>query len=397
MQMSLFNIGKEVIQVLKKNNHKAYFVGGCVRDYLLNRKVNDIDIATSATPDEIIEIFPRTVPIGLKHGTVLILHNDIGIEITTFRSEGNYSDNRHPSNVEFIKSLEKDLSRRDFTINAIAMDEIFNITDPFNGHNDLINKTIRTVGNPDERFSEDALRIMRALRFMSQLDFTIEYKTFNSLVKNSYLLKNIAIERIVSEFEKLILGENAVESLNAFFENNIHTHLPNIVLNNCKATKKFTKLNTLEERWAYLMISGNYETPKEVLKLLKLPNNKIKQIEILTSGFYKIINHNLNEKFIYEYGLNNTLSINKLNFAINNTGVSDEFINKMYECMPIKSRNDLCIDGHSLVDTVGIKKGIWVKELLEEIELLVLNGTIENDMHEIQEWIKTCKLQQYKN
>ncbi|MDF2606417.1 MAG: tRNA nucleotidyltransferase, partial [Bacillales bacterium] len=332
----------------------------------------------------------------LKHGTVLILHNDIGIEITTFRSEGNYSDNRHPLNVEFIKSLDKDLSRRDFTINAIAMDENFNITDPFNGHNDLINKTIRTVGNPDERFTEDALRTMRALRFMSQLDFIIESQTFNSLVKNSYLLKNIAIERIVSELEKLILGINAIDSLNTFFENNINTHLPNIVLNKCQVSEVFSMLNTLEERWAFLMIKGNYECTKQTLKLLKLPNNKIKQIEILISGFYYSDN-DISEKVIYEYGLENTLSINKLRKAINNTGLPDESIKQMYEYLPIKSRKELSIDGHALIEIIGIKKGIWVKELLEEIELLVLNGTIENDIHEIQEWIKTCKLQQYKN
>lgn len=195
----------ELIKILQDNGHSAYVVGGCVRDSILNRKPNDWDICTSATPDEMLNIFKdyRIIETGLKHGTVTVVNNG-NFEITTYRIDGEYSDNRRPDNVTFTNNLIEDLKRRDFTINAMAYNDIEGLIDPFGGINDINNKIIRCVGNAKERFEEDALRILRAIRFASQLNFEIDNDT-NIEINNQYKnLKNISIERINSEFCKIL-------------------------------------------------------------------------------------------------------------------------------------------------------------------------------------------------
>src|SRR5699024_121488 len=163
----MWQTGQKVISRLKSDGHKAYFVGGCVRDSILKREIKDIDIATSARPEDVMKIFKKTVPTGIEHGTVLVLYKEIPFEVTTFRTETSYSDRRHPDSVQFIRDLEGDLKRRDFTINAMAMNENYQLIDLFKGKRDLVNKQIKTVGNASHRFEEDALRMLRALRFAS--------------------------------------------------------------------------------------------------------------------------------------------------------------------------------------------------------------------------------------
>src|SRR5699024_1116338 len=174
------SIDEEIIRAVPVLNKiieayfESYFVGGSVRDHLLNLEVNDVDIATSALPHEIKQIFKRTVDVGIEHGTVLVLYNDESYEITTFRTESTYKDFRRPDSVTFVRSLREDLKRRDFTMNAIAVDIDGHVFDPYEGIKDLKAEIIRAVGNPHERFREDALRMMRAVRFAAQLDFEIE-------------------------------------------------------------------------------------------------------------------------------------------------------------------------------------------------------------------------------
>lgn len=200
-----------IINTLSEHGYKAYIVGGCVRDLIMDIPPHDWDICTNALPDDIINIFKdfRTVQSGIKHGTVGIVIENLLYEITTFRSETGYSDNRHPDCVHFEKNIESDLSRRDFTVNAIAYNHKDGLTDLYNGYDDIQRKIIKAVGNPDTRFSEDALRILRALRFASVLGFEIESNTAESIHRNKNLLKNIACERIWSEFTKLLSGKNA--------------------------------------------------------------------------------------------------------------------------------------------------------------------------------------------
>ncbi len=211
-----------ILQILTKiesANHRAYVVGGCVRDSLMGKTPSDWDIATSAEPLEIQNIFcDRTViPTGIKHGTVTVLANNSPVEITTFRIDGKYSDSRHPESVIFSKTLDEDLRRRDFTINAMAFNPRTGIVDLFDGQKDLKSKIIRTVGVPSERFSEDALRIMRAIRFSAVLGFEIEKETSAAMFDLRHLLSNIASERITSELNKIFLSQNASRVLAEFF------------------------------------------------------------------------------------------------------------------------------------------------------------------------------------
>ncbi|HOK34934.1 MAG TPA: HD domain-containing protein [Candidatus Paceibacterota bacterium] len=231
-----FNIPLEVltiIQQLQKNNFEAYLVGGCVRDLLLKKEPKDWDIATQAKPEEIQRIFPESIyenafgTVGIK--TSSEQENLKIIEATTFRKEGKYTDKRHPDYVVFAETIEEDLSRRDFTINALALKidfqenlkNRFRIIDPFNGQKDLRDKIIRTVGNPEERFQEDALRLMRAIRLAVELNFKIEEKTFSAIQKMASLLQQIAPERIRDEFVKIILTPLAAEGILLLHEANL--------------------------------------------------------------------------------------------------------------------------------------------------------------------------------
>lgn len=208
----------EIISVLNNNGYEAYIVGGAVRDSILGASPTDYDITTSCPPQKITELFENTVPTGIKHGTVTVIIDHIPTEVTTFRIDGNYSDNRSPDSVTFTGNLADDLSRRDFTVNAIAYCEEKGITDLFGGIADLQNKIIKTVGEPQKRFSEDALRIMRAIRFAATLDFAIEEKTYNAALKLAENLKSISGERIYTELTKAILGKNC-EVLGDFINN----------------------------------------------------------------------------------------------------------------------------------------------------------------------------------
>lgn len=206
-----------IISVIEKNGFEAYQVGGCVRDFLMKRPCDDIDITSSAKPYELEKILDENkikyFETGLKHGTITAVIDNDNFEITTFRTDGRYSDSRHPENVTFVTSLEEDLSRRDFTINAMAYSKKRGLADLFGGLADIENKLIKTVGDPDKRFNEDALRIMRAIRFASVLNFNIEKNTKKSIFKNKELLKNISAERLFTELSKLLLGDNVYNVL----------------------------------------------------------------------------------------------------------------------------------------------------------------------------------------
>jgi tRNA nucleotidyltransferase (CCA-adding enzyme) len=195
-----------ILDKLNKNNFEGYIVGGCVRDSLIGRQLKDWDITTSAKPEDIISLFDRTVPTGIKHGTVTVVLNKNNYEVTTYRIDGEYSDNRHPDEVIFTSSLKEDLSRRDFTINALAYNESLGLADMFDGVEDLNNKVIRCVGDADKRFNEDALRMLRAIRFACQLQFNIEKDTYDAIHRNNSLLKNVSSERIRDELSKILLS-----------------------------------------------------------------------------------------------------------------------------------------------------------------------------------------------
>ncbi|MCR5311938.1 MAG: CCA tRNA nucleotidyltransferase [Lachnospiraceae bacterium] len=208
MNISLPNNVEKIISTLEQAGHEAYAVGGCVRDSLLGRTPNDWDITTSAEPLEVKKLFKRTFDTGIQHGTVSVLFGKEIYEVTTYRIDGKYEDSRHPKEVSFTKSLKEDLRRRDFTVNAMAYNPRTGIVDNFGGIEDLRCKTIRAVGNPEERFGEDALRILRAVRFAAQLGYSIDKETEAAIVKLAPTLTKISAERIRTELEKLLVSDN---------------------------------------------------------------------------------------------------------------------------------------------------------------------------------------------
>jgi len=210
----------EIIHSLQNNGYEAFLVGGCVRDSILNRPIHDYDITTSATPDEMMEVFKdkRIIETGLQHGTITILIDGEAYECTTYRIDGNYSDSRRPDSVTFTRSLEEDLKRRDFTINAMAYNDEVGLIDPFNGMKDIKYHKIRCVGRAKDRFSEDALRILRAIRFASQLGFVLESDTDWNISKMYKNLENISIERINSEFCKIAASSGFCVQMVLYYE-----------------------------------------------------------------------------------------------------------------------------------------------------------------------------------
>ena len=215
--MNISKNAEKIIDLLQNSGFEAYAVGGCVRDCIMGRPVSDVDITTSALVVDTEHVLQsnniRFIETGIKHGTITAIIDDEQFEITTFRTDGEYRDNRHPESVCFVTNLSDDLSRRDFTINAIAYNNQKGVVDLYNGREDINNKIIRTVGDANRRFNEDALRIMRALRFASVLGFDIESDTKSAIFKNKNLLKNVSVERIFAEFSKLLLGDNVEQIL----------------------------------------------------------------------------------------------------------------------------------------------------------------------------------------
>ncbi len=256
-QFSLPKNVKRIIDIFKANGHRADIVGGCVRDFLLGIEPHDYDMTTSATPEEMKSILKdfKTVDTGIKHGTVTVIISSEPYEITTYRIDGEYEDNRHPASVTFSRNIENDLSRRDFTVNAIAYNPYDGLTDLFGGTQDIEHRVIRSVGDPDRRFDEDALRILRAIRFSSVLGFRIDEATASSALQKRALLKNVSKERIYAEWGKLLMGENALYVIAEFLPI-INTFIPELKGIGNLTEDKFSALDLTERQCALFALSG---------------------------------------------------------------------------------------------------------------------------------------------
>lgn len=221
MHINIPNNVQFIIDTFYSNNYEAFMVGGCVRDALLGLSPKDYDITTSALPNITETLFEKTIPTGIKHGTITVVISNENLEVTTYRTEGQYLDNRRPESVDFVSDIKEDLSRRDFTINALAYNNKIGLIDYFNGIQDLNDKVIKAVGNPSKRFQEDALRMLRAIRFSCQLGFEIEENTFIALKENYNLIANISMERIRDELCKIMISDNPCHGLNLLKETGI--------------------------------------------------------------------------------------------------------------------------------------------------------------------------------
>ena len=270
-----------ILNELNNKGYEGYIVGGCVRDYLMGTEPHDYDITTSALPEEVKKIFPHTVDTGIQHGTVTVVIDKTGYEITTYRIDGEYKDNRHPEEVIFTDKLSGDLSRRDFTVNAIAYNPIKGFVDLFGGQEDIKNKIIRGVGMASKRFQEDALRMMRAVRFSAQLDFSIEEGTLDALKENAPLIKNISIERIREEFFKLILSDHN-ERLDILLNSGMTEYFLPEILNR---EIDFSKINLLSKdinvRLAYIFKGIDCNNVNKIMKRLKADNKTISTVTSL--------------------------------------------------------------------------------------------------------------------
>lgn len=247
---------RRILQTLEEQGFEAYMVGGCVRDFLLGRTIRDIDIATNARPEQVAAIFPHTVPTGLQHGTVTVVMESGAFEVTTFRKESDYEQFRRPERVDFINALHEDLRRRDFTMNAMAIDLDLQLIDPFGGQSDLHARRVRCVGEAEERFAEDALRTLRCIRFASELRCTIAYRTWRAIFLHRDKLQYIAMERVRHELEKIIEGDDPDRGIGLLMRSGLLRYTKvNLALMQDRCRYEFSGLHHLDQgewRWTAL-------------------------------------------------------------------------------------------------------------------------------------------------
>jgi tRNA nucleotidyltransferase (CCA-adding enzyme) len=278
-----------LLDKLHTHGYEAYLVGGCVRDRILHKPIQDIDIATNALPQQVMELFSHTIPTGLQHGTVTVLLDGIAFEVTTYRKESSYIEHRRPLEVDFVSSLHEDLQRRDFTMNAMAMEISGVIIDPFNGQADLSIGLIRCVGNPQERFEEDALRMLRCIRFAANYSLRIEQATWTALTEHIHLLKFIAMERVRVELEKMMAGDHPYHAFELLLEAKLLQHLkqelqlPLVKWQPDELPPYLMELTKLEDpnlRWALLFLSMQISSDKanRAMKKLTLSSKQIKAV-----------------------------------------------------------------------------------------------------------------------
>lgn len=426
-----------LIKTLNNNGFDAYVVGGCVRDSLLGRKPKDWDIASSATPEQVIELFKNDftiVPTGIKHGTVTIMIDKEGYEITTFRIDGTSTDNRHPDKVVFTKNIYEDLSRRDLSINALAYNPTEGIIDIFNGIRDLNNKTIRAVGIAEERFSEDALRILRAVRFSAQLGFSIEQKTLNGIIEIKENLQYISKERIRDEFLKIIksdyrkltllskldlmkfiIPENKFSRMIGYNQNNPYHHLSLIehtyssmdaISTESVGDKYYLRLvmllhdigkpecktvddNGISHFKGHGKISA--DIAKDILLTLKFDKETINKVVTLINIHDTTINGSKTlKRLLNKYGEEITRDLLKVRWAdiiaqnpiysknrLVKVIALEKLLNKIIKENQAFSIKDLKVNGKDLI-SIGYKPGKKLGKQLSDLLEAVIDGKIEN-------------------
>lgn len=432
---------QRIIQQLALCGYEAYIVGGCVRDSLLGIRPSDWDICTAATPEEVKACFPdkRIIDTGLKHGTITVIMGGMPYEVTTFRVDGDYSDNRRPDSVTFVRDLRADLARRDFTINAIAYNESMGIVDPYSGIDDLSRGTINCVGNPNDRFNEDALRILRALRFSSTYGFRIGEETTEAIHDNAGLLSRISAERIQAELLKLLKGENVLRVLldfpdvittiipemtpcvgfdqkNKYHQYTVYDHIAHAV-DNYKGNDAIVKVALLlhdigkpqcyteDENGGHFHGHGipSSEIAAQVLKRLRFDNESQEIITELVLYHDATIDPTprVIKRWINKIGFDQFLRLMDVRLAdmqahaINESRIKrrNEALDLAWElvrerqCFTLK---DLAINGHDVM-SLGVPEGKQVGTILLAALNAVLDGDIPNDKEILLEFAKKCK------
>lgn len=353
----------EVLKILYEHGYESYVVGGYVRDIILKRKTNDIDICTSATPKEILEIFDDVIVSDMQYGSVVIAYKGYKFDTTTFRKEIKYEGNRKPVKIKYIKDIKKDLLRRDFTINTLCMDKDGNILDILNIISDIDNRLLKTVGNPRYRIKEDSLRILRCIRFATILDFNIENKTKHFLTKYSYLLKNLSTNRKKEELDKIFLSKNKERGRKLLLELNLTNAL------DLDKLATITMCTDLTGIWCQLEVDNIYP----FTKVEKEQMTKLREL----LKYDKIDNY-----LLYKYGLYLCTVYAEIK------GISRKKLSTMYSNLPILTRKDINVTGEEISIILNKTPGKYIKDILDDIEINILNNNINNDKEEITKYIK---------
>ena len=358
----MLNVALKVLKTIEDNGFKAYIVGGFVRDYLLGIDSNDVDICTNAKPSDIRNIFKNKCLPNQEYGSVVVIINNIKFEITTFRREITYLDNRKPIEFEYIDSLDEDLKRRDFTINTICMDKDKNIIDLLNGRNDLSKEEINTVGDSYSKLSEDSLRILRAVRFATILNFKLNGSIKDAIIKNKDLLRNLSYERKKEELTKIFAGVHVKYGIRLLLELGLDEVLE---LDNLKHIKYTDDLMAI---WTLLNVDSIYPFTKVEKGIMKDIRDALDE-------------DNLDTLVLYKYGL----YVNSIAASIKGND-KRQLIHK-YEDLPIKELKEIKITGDEIMELLDMKPGKYLKKIFDDLEKSILLGKLENNTDKIKEYL----------
>ena len=381
-----------VLERINQAGFEVYFVGGCVRDTLLQRPLHDVDLATSAYPQEIKQIFPQTIDTGIEHGTVTVIYQKKAYEITTFRTESGYQDYRRPDKVEFVRSLKEDLKRRDFTINALAMNSQGEIIDLFAGIADLQQRQIRAVGVAADRFHEDALRMLRAVRFQAQLNFTIEKQTLAGIKTNAALLSHIATERIREEFIKLMEGCNRQAGLTSLYQTQLYRFCPGLATYDFPKILQFAAGQITDEAtvWSFLAYLGQLKRAqvRPFLRQWKVANNNIK---LAQAAIELLKNYQESNWQLYIAGQAATAIAAQVLRLTCQQELAEQLI-EQYQDLPLKSPHQLAINGQQIMQVLNLSPGPQIGQYLKQIQQAIVAGQLVNDYPTIVNYLKNNNL-----
>lgn len=381
--------GKDILLILQNAGFQAFIVGGAVRDIVLGKEATDIDIATSALPEDVKQVFPKTIDVGIAHGTLVVLHQDVAIEVTTFRTDGDYADHRRPNGVVFVSSLEEDLKRRDFTMNSLAMNVDEEVIDLFGGITDIHNKMIRTVGNPNQRFSEDALRMLRGVRFSAQLGFQLEERTSQAIRKQASDIKFISVERITKELEKIWVSKNPYIGIQLLEETKLAENLPGYLQWDHRRWKFFNAQQSAVNGWAFLSLLQEGTDVLSIANTFKLSNHHKQTIKQIIRAAKVRIKYKYSIEHIFEFD-EKILVIAEEYVRILHPSIEPmdtQNIKELKQSLPIQSIKDLAVTGNDLITWMQKPGGPWLHHMLIDLVKAILHKEVNNNPEQIKEWI----------
>lgn len=372
---------KHVLKTLNDAGYEAYFVGGFVRDTLLNLPTKDIDITTNATPQEVIDLFDRVKETGMKYGTVTVLFNNLAYEVTTFRSDGTYTDNRRPDTIQFSKTLEEDVKRRDFTVNALCMDYDGDIIDLVDGQADLAKGELRMIGDPHKRLKEDALRMLRAIRFVSSHGFHLQQETHGAITSHNALIPTIAIERIMQELDKTFRGQYLNEAINVLLETDVADVLYGIKPGLEYLNRKGKQLNNLSpiEIFTICFILG------EDNDIWRFSNRQRRLIDQLILLHEVTKEDQFNTFLVFSYSIEVCDIVNRINVTLGYRDQSQR-LKEIDQSMPIKDVCDLKFKGEDIIKLTTLKKHSLIGLIIDDLLEGVLEGRLNNNYQELKDY-----------